>query len=248
MILEYIIIVSGFVFAFRMRDEFVDRQKLIVQSLMTKIGTAYFAFAFAMMMFAHSSLLIWMSVFVPQFLFFTSMSWLKNQRRSGFREIFMSSLTRLILKMKAGRAFRQALNEIIEEVEPQMRASLVEIRDFVIFSQHEPSTHMSSPILESIVNEFRLADQSPHAALRRLLVFREKIHTENDFRRRSGQVLRQIRAQSLLLGGLYLAVLAFVSHQFGAMKHIQIIFASIFLFSVGQFWIWWGGRNWKWKV
>lgn len=248
MILEFVIVISGFMFAHRMRDEFVDRQKLVEDTLMTKIGTAYFVIATSSIMFAHSSLVIWMSVFVPQFAFFIVMKCLKNQRRSGFRANFVSVLTRLILKMKSGRAFRQALSEIIDEVDPQMRSSLLEARDLVVFSQHDAIETVHSPILRAVVCEFRLADQLPHAALRRLLVFREKIQTENEFRRKSGQVLKQIRAQSMLLGGLYLAVLAFVAHQFGAMKHIRLIFASVFLFVMGQIWIWWGGKRFKWKV
>ncbi len=248
MITELIIIISGFLFAFRMRDEFVHQQKLVEHSALTKIGTAYFTIIIVALIFVRSSLAIWMLVFIPQLTFCAVMICLKNQRRSGFRENFAIIITRLILKMKAGRAFRQALAEIIAEVDPHMRATLSEVRDLVVFSQHDATETAESPLLRSIVHEFRLVDSLPHAALRRLIVFREKNQTENEFRRKSGQVLHQIRAQSLLLGGLYLAVLGFVSHQFGAMKHVQLIFASLILFSMGQFWIWWGGRRWKWKV
>ena len=248
MFLEFIIFISGFMFASRMREEFIERQNLVASTLMTKIGTAYFCIIAFAILFLRSSLQLWLIVFVPQLTFFIFIVCLKNQRRSGFQEKFANILTRLILKMKAGRGFRQALGEIILEVDPQMRIRLSEVRDLVVFSQHDATETAISPSLAPIISEFRLADQLPHAALRRLQVFREKIRCENEFRRKSGQILKQIRAQSLLLSGLYVAVLIFVARHFDALKHARLIFCSISLFCAGLFWIWWGGRRWKWKV
>lgn len=246
MYLSLIIIASGLIFAHRIAREYVDHQQLIAKSTLTKIGTAYFALIMFAILFLRSHATLWLAVFTPHVMFVLAMFSLRTLRFMAFRETFAATLTRLILKMKSGRGFREAYSDVIAESAPQMREKLSEIRDLVVFSQqHAPST---SIFVAQVIREFRIVDQQPHAALKRLQTLRERIQCENEFRRKSGQVLKQIRAQSILLSGLYVAVLIFVCRQFGAVHNARLILASLALFISGLAWIWLGGRSWKWKV
>lgn len=248
MFLTLIILISGFLFACRISDVVVAR-RWVAREHMTKIGTLYFiamiacSFTFA----RDSALVLWMIAFAPHAVFACGLFVLRAHRSRAFRARFRESLTLILLRMKAGKSFRLALTDAIDESDPRWRPMLAEIRELVVFSQ-QTDTSSISRFTQSIVSEFRAADQTPHAAVRRLESFRDRVRLEDDFRHKSGQILRQIRAQSVLLGGLYVAVFVFVTHQFGWVDHSRLLFLSVILFLSGLGWIWFGGRRFKWKT
>ncbi|MES2963436.1 MAG: hypothetical protein V4760_06065 [Bdellovibrionota bacterium] len=104
------------------------------------------------------------------------------------------------------------------------------------------------PFVREFVDELALIDRHPHLAVRRLETFRDKIEIEESFRRRSGQVLARIRAQSSVMTGLYLAVSAFMIAKFGWSANAKLFAIATTSFGIGAIWLWCGGRNLKWKV
>jgi hypothetical protein len=120
----------------------------------------------------------------------------------------------------------------------------------VAFSQQEKSQRkdQNDPFMRELIEEFRLIDQQPHASLRRLTVLREKIRVEDDFRRRSGQVLARLRAQSLVMCVLYACVFAFMCWHFGFRDNARALSFSAMFFLCGSAWMWAGGRRLTWKV
>ncbi len=252
MYFSFVIVLSGMLFAVRIATDVIDRYNLLTRSLMTKIGTTYSVQLIAIsLILPHRYVILWTFAFGPQLIFVAVMWALRLFRAHRFRKQFAESLSLLILKMRSGKAFRQAFAEIIQETdkvtEAMVKVRLGEIRDLVVFSQQQ-NRAPSSEFIQEIVTEFRIADREAHAALRRMQTFRARIRCEDDFRRKSGQILRQIRAQSLLLAGLYFAVLIFVVKRFGFQKNSTCIAFSLFLFACGLTWIWTGGRKIKWKV
>ncbi len=248
MFFSFVIVLSGLLFAYRIATVVIDRYHLLTRSLMTKIGTTYFIQLFVISSFQpRRYVLLWVSAFVPHLFFVAIMCGLRLSRARRFRKQFAESLSLLILKMRSGKAFRHAFAEVTSESETMMKVRLGEIRDLVVFSQQQ-NRLPPSEFIQEIVTEFRIADRETHAALRRLHTFRSRLRCEDDFRRKSGQVLRQIRAQSLLLTGLYLAVLIFVVTRFGFQKNSTCIAMSLFFFGCGLAWIWTGGRRIRWKV
>lgn len=248
MFLTLVTLMSGFMFACRIFDVVVDR-RWSTRIRMTKIGTLYFISLVASAIFISriSQLALWLSVFAPLALLFLVICVQRICRARAFRARFRESLTLLLLRMKAGKSFRLALDDAIAESDPRWRHLLAEIRELVVFSQQTERESISM-FARMIIEEFRAADRAPHAAIRRIEQFRDRLRLEDEFRHRSGQVLRQIRAQSLLLGGLYLAVLAFVARQFGFSSHGRLLLLSGALFFAGLAWIWIGGRRFKWKT
>ncbi len=248
----YALVVSafGFMFGARMLEYLIERD-LFSRREMTKIGTAYLAVVIFLAVslprthFAH--FVTWIAIFLPMLVLFVGLRALVRHRSVGFRDSFVEALAIVSLKMKAGRSFRQAYSEVCLESPPKVRAKLTEIGSFVVFSQQKREV-IGDQFVSEVIQEMIRIDQQPHAAAKRIAVFREKLRIEDDFRRRSGQVLSRIRAQSMIMSGLYLALAAFMAWKFGYAANQRLFFISGACFLVGTIWMWRGGRTMKWKV
>ena len=246
MLIAFLILLVGTVSAIRMSHFFVV-QKIILRSSMPKIGTLYFLAVIAVLIFSGRSLLhLWIGVFLPLLFFLAVVAVLKARREARFREEIYHIMNRLILKMKSGKSLRHAMGDLLQEVDPFMRHKFGEIFDFVVFSQHQEKK--PSAFVSAIIFELKKVDEEPHAAIRRLITYRDRLQIEAEFRRRSGQIVQQIRIQAILLSGLYLAVLLFVGREFGFRKNLSEIGISLLLFFIGLAWIVFGGRKMRWKV
>jgi Flp pilus assembly protein TadB len=242
--------ILGFSFAFRTFTHFIARD-LVDRTLMTKIGTAYFASTLALIFFVPTSRFsLWFALFFPLAIAAFSLSAHVSRRSRIFQSDALSVLSILILKMKSGRSFRSSLIEATSECDQRLRVKLSEIANVVAFSQQEKSTtkDQNDPFMRELIEEFRLIDQQPHSSLRRLSVLREKIRVEDDFRRRSGQVLARLRAQSFVMCVLYACVFAFMCWHFGFKANARALCVSAMCFLCGTAWMWIGGRRLKWKV
>ncbi len=231
----------------RMFESLIARD-LFERAELTKIGTIYCAVVLLLAVaLPRSHLWTWFAIFVPLALLALALCALVSRRVAEFKECVGEALALVSLKMKSGRSFRQAFSEVTIESGPRQRAKLSEIGSAVVFSQQN-LRYGGGGFISEVIDELKRIDREPHAAARRLAVFREKLRIESEFRRRSGQVLSRIRAQSLLMTGLYLAIAIFIARKFGFQTNLRIFIASAGLFSVGAFWIWKGGRTLKWKV
>ncbi len=247
MLFAFVVSVSGLLFAHRTFTHFTE-QNLFDRALMTKIGTTYFACVIALIIFVPASRFgLWFALFFPLAIAGVALSACVSARARNFQKDVLGVLSILILKMKSGRSFRSSLIESTSECDSHMRAKLSEIASVVAFSSQAKTTQ-TDPFVRELIDEFRVIDQQPHSSLKRLMVFREKIRVEDDFRRRSGQVLARLRAQSFVMCGLYLAVLLFMVAKFGWAPNARVLLISILLFLIGVAWIWFGGRRLKWKV
>lgn len=247
MLFAFFVSIIGFAIGIRIVKRLIH-ENLFEKSEMTKIGTAYVSLMLLLLIFLpRTYLTLWISIFAPLIALSLTLWLLMKRRSTKFRSTMSASLALIALKMKGGRSFRQAFSEITSESEPKMRAKLSEIGSVVVFSQQRSEVIRDSFIAE-VIDELILVDRQPHAALKRLAIFREKLRLEDDFRRRSGQVLARIRAQSYVMTGLYIALAAFMSWRFGFIHHLRIFIVSAALFTCGAVWMVKGGRRLKWKV
>lgn len=239
--------IFGFALAIRIADHLIARD-FFDHHVMTKIGTTLFVCVIALSLTLPTSrTMIWFIVFSPLAIAAFALSLRVSRRASNFKIEVISALSIILLKMKSGRSFRQSLVETTHESTHHLREKLSEITSVVSFSQQKPRL-IRDHFVRELVDEFILIDQQPHAAIRRLGVLREKLRTEDDFRRRSGQVLARLRAQSFVMSALYGAVAAFMIWKFGWRANANVLATSAFLFLIGLMWMLSGGRNLKWKV
>jgi len=245
----YALVVSafGFMFGARMLEHLIESE-LYSRSEMTKIGTAYLAVVIFLAVFLpRTHFATWIAIFLPMLVLFVGITALVKHRTVRFRDSFVEALAIVSLKMKTGRSFRQAYSEVCVESPPKIRAKLTEMGSYVVFSQQKRPV-IGNQFVSEVIQEMIRVDQQPHAASKRIAVFREKLRIEDDFRRRSGQVLSRIRAQSMIMTGLYLALAAFIAWKFGYPTNQRIFFISGSFFITGTIWMWRGGRTMKWKV
>lgn len=247
MLIEFIITLSALMFASRMFVR-ARRENILSESVLTKIGTAYFCAIIVLNYFSSSTIsVVWLTSFLPLIAFVVGIEIARLCRTRAFHKAFSGSLNLTLLKMKSGKSFRQSFAEVINEMTPTHAQRLREIFDIVVFTQQDKEV-LRSDFLALIVRELRFADQNPHAAIKRLQTLRMRIKIAEDFRRRSGQALKQVRAQSFLMSGLFLAVVIFVVINFGFHRNQNLILIAFALFAVGLIWIHHGGKKLKWKV
>lgn len=245
----YFVIVTtlGFMFGSRIAHQFIARD-LFDRVLMTKIGTTYLVCVIALaIVLPRSHTSMWCAIFAPLAVLALALLASVSRRSRNFKRDVLAALSSVALKMKSGRSFRQSLSETTNELEPHLRAKFTEIMSVVAFSQQSAST-IRDPFVHHLIEEFVIIDRNPHSSMRRLGVLREKLRIEEEFRRRSGQVLARLRAQSLVMCGLYLAIFAFMVWKFGWHANVRALMTSLILFGIGVAWMWIGGRTLQWKV
>jgi hypothetical protein len=246
-IFKFLVSILAFAIAIRVFRKFVDAN-FYSNDEMTKIGTVYLALVFTFLYFLpRSNLALWFSLLTPLLLAAGAAFARVHARARIFRESFCETLSVLAMKMKSGRSFRHALGEVCIESDSKVRAKLSEITNAVVFSQQLKRSHRN-PFIDEVVEELSRIDQNPHSSLKRLAVFRQKLRIEEDFRRRSGQVLARTRAQSVVMSILYVAMFIFMTIQFGWGSNAPTLLLSALLFTIGTFWIYFGGRKIRWKV
>jgi Flp pilus assembly protein TadB len=245
MLLHLTYFLSGIVFAIRTSDKLVER-KLLSAKAMTKIGTAYVGALFFVVWWLPTAFAEFVIVIVHCFLWLIP-SLIVHSRNLRFKKNFLELLNQIILGMSSGLSFRQSFDQAKRRWDFSTQQKLTEIMGHVAFSQ-QTSAAPANLFLKSVVEEFSLVDQQPHRALQRLQSFRHKLKLEQDFRRKSGQVTQQLRAQALILSLLYLFLLIFIAWQMGLTKYFRLTMASISLFGLGILLILNIGRRFRWKV
>ena len=247
MIIAFFITLSALLFATRIIVR-AQRDNILTDVTLTKIGTAYFCVLIAINVgHSPSIFIVWLTSFAPLLILLLIFEIVRFHRRRAFHKVFSESLNLTLLKMKSGKSYRQSFTEVISEMQSHHAMRMREIFDIVVFTQQDKGV-LHSRLLDLIVREMRIADQNPHSAIKRLQTLRMRIKIEEDFRRRSGQALKQVRAQSILMTGLFLAVVSFVVLNFGFSRNQHLILTALTLFACGIFWIHQGGKKLKWKV
>lgn len=245
MLLYFTFFMSGIMFAFRISEKLVQ-QRLIAVEAMTKIGTAYLFCELLAVIFLPAPGFVTISLILHSFLWLAQQT-LTHWRVHRFQRKFLLILDQVILGMSSGLSFRQSFESAKNRMEPIVQQQLAEIMGHVAFSQQKSSSQ-TNEFLRDLIEELTLVDQQPHRALQRLQTLRRKLKMEQNFRRRSGQVTQQLRAQAIILSGMYAFLLIFVSQQIGLSRYLNLTLISLMLFSLGLLFILNIGKRFRWKV
>ncbi len=169
-------------------------------------------------------------------------------RKFENQKIFFLSF--LILKMKGGLSLRSAIKELTLDFESGQKFLYVFARQLrETLETAKVSRGLSElPNTAELAREILQAEQSPQHCLKRLINLRERFKKQFSFRQRSGQALTQIRAQTIILGFLYGALMAFVTYQYGIKRFVELRVLSIVLFGIGVTSVFYLGGKIKWKV
>lgn len=154
-------------------------------------------------------------------------------------------LLRILLSLKVGRGLRESL--AIESAEERSNLGEV-VRKFAVAIEKQQSFDHQNRRLRQMFDLFAMLDREPAKIVTRIEVFRKKIECEDQFRAKVRQILSQPRAQSVVVGLLYVALILFLHLNFKVSDWMTYFYASLPLFILGQTFLFRMGRRYRWKV
>ncbi len=174
---------------------------------------------------------------------------IRRRRRGHFLSQRIWILSSLILHVRLGISIRRALLLTSERADFYIGTRLRQLHDRLV-TEVKGSRLPSSidPLLRDLYETLCLCEAEPHLTVQRLVNFRQGLEIHEEFRRKTGQALQQLRAQAYVLTALYLALVTFVIWRFGYAEHERMIMLSILLFTLGVFATLRQGRKIKWSV
>lgn len=233
------------------------RERFIRAVDMTKIGTVS-AVAIGVSVIAlplNSIFDVWLRAFLPLVTALASAFLLAKRRQMRIERELPKWLGNLIMRMRMGHSLQVALEEELLKNQSSTRFHMLTIARVVSFSpQNElnASARLSlmslPPKIRSIADEFRRIHLLPNRQIDELERWRDRILAADSFRRKSNQAMAQARAQALVLGAIYVALVLFATFAFGWGTVRGSMQLSTPLFLAGALWLWKGAGRVKWTV
>jgi hypothetical protein len=119
----------------------------------------------------------------------------------------------------------------------------------VFSTQNVKSTRRHHALLSAAVMfELEFLQHEPHSALARLENLRQLLRKSAEFRRKSGQAVRQTTIQSAVMMIMLLALILFTLHRYGWRRCGDLIAGSVVLASLGVLLMHFLARKTKWKI
>lgn len=240
----FLFVICVFVCRIQLRRSF---KTVVYDHRLTKIGTASSLMLLSLPFLPISEFLSAFLIIVHHILIShlnDFYEWMKLRKAELAR---LSAITRLIVQMQMGDSLRTSLNQLSEsERDPFWKRQWSKLSTSVAFSPQD--SVFRNPILRTFCRDLCQCDRSSFQQLNQLREIRQIYKKESDFRRRSGQVMLQLRLQAMILFGLHLAVTAFMIHQFGWSSHKLIFLFSFLLMSMGLLALVLMGRRKKWNT
>jgi hypothetical protein len=226
------------------------RQNFVPDHRMTKIGISFFVFHGAHIVFFPNFLLNWMLIYISvitvfgiRFLYF------KNQQ-TQFSKEFPAVLTSIILNMKLGQSFRQALRASIQQAKRRPKMILQAIYEHVAFSQQEMSAESAPKGVwyAEICAEIVKIDGSTHKTIEKVENFRRRLMIVEKFRRRSGRIRGQITLQLILMSLIYAGIFAINYFMFSLKDYKGLVMLSLVFYLAGMITVLSIGRRIRWNI
>ena len=171
---------------------------------------------------------------------------LKLARRRRFRENYSLLVDQIVLHVRTGHSFREAIRKISDTSDAFVQQKLGEVIDHLTFPK--PEVEFASDFFtREMIRSLREIDQTSYGGLRKLLALRHRLRIQNEFRRKSRAATAQIRVQALVLAILYGLVLIFTLRNEDIHSIAGELAISIPLFLIGLGLVLRTGRRYVWK-
>ncbi len=171
----------------------------------------------------------------------------ERRRRFDFEKNILSYLDSILISLQVGRSFREAVSDLVASQVGPGRFYLHELNSLLQFSNNERAKSKST-LFEEVLHEFLSFNRSSHRVYDQVKALRRKIGTCQAFQKKSGQVTLQVRAQSLILVILFLALFFYTLLSFDFHKTQKILAVAAVMFIVGTWANFKIPRRFKWKV
>ena len=167
-------------------------------------------------------------------------------QKSQNLENYLRFLEKLNLKMRNKQSFKHALLHLEREGDAFMQQNRWIHERFVLFMPQKKS--FKEEFIKNVSLHLKFIDEQPHQARKYLenLIYEEK--QKDFFRRKSGQITFQIRAQMFVVCGMYIVMSLVQMAFFGSMFIIKYTLYSLPLICISFLVARKIQRGFKWKV
>lgn len=245
MIIQSLISVFGLLFVLRIYIFNEQNRIFDNQTLKNSLMIIVFLTLWCCSMLFDRYFFAWIAVACSVFLVGVTIFVTKLIRERRFRQDFVDFMDRLILHVRSGQSFRNSLEVSNAKTPVPSRLKVEKIIEAVYFSE---KIETSSVFVREIFEELMSVQRFPHKTLDRLCAFRRKMKIEDDFRRKSGRIVRQVRIQITFLLFMYGSVMSFVIVRFGFSENMKVILWSLVLFGMGLVGFFYLGVKKQWKI
>lgn len=160
------------------------------------------------------------------------------------RNLLSGVLDELILTMKAGRSLKFAIIEVSDRTPGRLSRIF---REIAARLDHGGSAGGMRGLSAELMSEFGRAHRSSAKVVDQIVSFRRICRVRTSFRRKSGQVTAQTRAQAAISCLLYAPLVIFHFNQADEPWNSRLA-VSLGAFCCAQIWIHLGSRRVKWTV
>lgn len=239
----FVISMFGNLSALRLLRKFRVRA-LISAKILAKIGTfALVMMNFAIFLLANDAFTTFIVVCALNIALQLSLWMFERRQIDGMKREIPAFLDRWILNMKLGHAVNAARDAALLELSARNRTLL---QPLFASTSRIYSDHL---ILDAkIRHELVKLAQLPHSALTRLENLRLMMRKAEQFRRKSGQAVRQTAIQSSVLLVLLVCLAVFTVYTRGWHENSAFIILSMLLSLMGVICMFLLARKTKWKI
>jgi Flp pilus assembly protein TadB len=169
------------------------------------------------------------------------------KRKTDFENNIVSFLDSIVIRLRSGHSLKDSVQELGQVYRGPSRFYFQEIASLLNFSSL-PRKGSKDDLFEETLRELVDIHKTTHKSVDKIKAFRRKIKTEQDFRRKSRQVTVQVRAQSAILGILFLGLLTYSIASYDFVVIQKMVFVSTGLFVLGLFLNLKIAKRFRWKV
>ena len=246
MILSFLILSAGFYFVTRLQLFFskfflnltLNRQKIFIIKLIL--------FGCLLFFFHKNQILMWSLVFLIMIFSSAMKKHCKLFLERRLQDVALEFIDQCCLSTASGISFRNSLQRAFSQRNDWFSQQFKLMVQNIIFSNQNFAEINS--FMGQFRNELVRIDQSGHKINEQLKGLRRVLKIEINFRRKSRQILRNLRIQAASLAILYICFVLFLSTQIDLLKYKKILILSIILFLSGFILTFTAGRRIQWKV
>jgi Flp pilus assembly protein TadB len=242
----FFILVIGFLSNHRILQRWRSK-KIITDTIFVSISLlAGIFFVFVLIFSLESSRVAWLAAIFGNTLSLFVPFIVEKRRKRDFESQAVHVMDAIILSVKSGKPLREALS-VLRASSSGISFYFTEIVDAIELQQQATFVSKDKKV-RRMYEELLFISQSCHRTIEKLEAFRTLLRTEEWFQKKTRQALLQSRAQSVVVGLMYFAVLVYTLLRDGPFRNLDIIGYSSLLLTFGTIWIWKMGSRYRWKV
>jgi len=244
--MEFVISALGLVFAYRI---FVlwDQRKIQSRENIQKCFLFFGLFHLTVTVCLNGQFFsLWIFILLELLTLFCLPLGLESYRRASFHSQSVCYLDLLILAMKAGKSFRDALIST-KNAGQKLGFFFHELTDAHL-QRADPKVFAKNPEVLRLFTQLAAIERENHRIIDRLSALRFALRSELWMRAKVNQALMQTRMQSLVMTLLYVFLIG-ISYQLNGLGRFPRLFAvSLVMYSVGTVLLFQLGKRYKWKI